>query len=187
MQTAMAKHRGPQTIYVMSHPRSERVSSNESSGRRGVGTGDDGAGCGGRADRSGKRTGSREETWIAGMSTAGDGGRTAVMDSIQSMKGSDVMYRESERAYSFHSWAKRPCDLGIEAWLKTKYPLGARGAGAGQSAAEALGTQFPRVTPRAEQDGRIGFHGGVNVASRKLVWDVFTPSKKQCRKPPVRS
>lgn len=35
------------------------------------------------------------------------GRRTAVTVSMQSTKGSEVKYRESESAYSFHSWPNR--------------------------------------------------------------------------------
>lgn len=35
---------------------------------------------------------------------------TTVMASTQSMKGSDVKYRESDSAYSFHSWANKSCE-----------------------------------------------------------------------------
>lgn len=37
--------------------------------------------------------------------------RTAVIVSTQIMKGSEVKYLESDRAYSFHSWAKRSLEL----------------------------------------------------------------------------
>lgn len=36
--------------------------------------------------------------------------RTTVILSTLNMNGSEVRYRESERAYSFQSWAKRFCD-----------------------------------------------------------------------------
>lgn len=45
---------------------------------------------------------------------------TTVMLSTLSMNGSDVRYRESDRAYSFQSWANRFCDEATVAWLKTK-------------------------------------------------------------------
>jgi hypothetical protein len=44
------------------------------------------------------------------MEERGPGLRTTVILSTLSMNGSEVRYRESERAYSFQSWAKRFCD-----------------------------------------------------------------------------
>lgn len=38
------------------------------------------------------------------------------------MKGSEVKYLESDRAYSFHSWAKRSFEPARLAWFRTKYP-----------------------------------------------------------------
>lgn len=45
---------------------------------------------------------------------------TAVMVSMLSMKKSDVRYRESDSAYSFHSCASTFCDDAMVAWLRTK-------------------------------------------------------------------
>ena len=39
-----------------------------------------------------------------------EGTQTAVIVSMQSTKGSCVKYRESESAYSFHSWPKMSCN-----------------------------------------------------------------------------
>jgi hypothetical protein len=39
---------------------------------------------------------------------------------MQSMKGSELRYRESERLYSFHSWEKRDWEEAREAWLRMK-------------------------------------------------------------------
>lgn len=47
---------------------------------------------------------------------------TAVEVSIQSTKASEVMYLESENAYSFHIWPNGSCIAGIVAWLNAKYP-----------------------------------------------------------------
>ena len=41
------------------------------------------------------------------------GGLTAVTVSIQRTNGSDVMYRESENAYSFHNCPKTSCLPGM--------------------------------------------------------------------------
>jgi hypothetical protein len=49
--------------------------------------------------------------------------RTAVMVSMQSTKGSEVKYRESERAYSFHSWPKRSFAEPMRVWFSMKYPM----------------------------------------------------------------
>jgi hypothetical protein len=35
---------------------------------------------------------------------------------MHNIKGSEVMYLESERAYSFHNWANRLCDPATELW-----------------------------------------------------------------------
>lgn len=43
--------------------------------------------------------------------------------STQIMKGSEVRYLESERAYSFHSWANRSLEPARLAWFMTKYPV----------------------------------------------------------------
>jgi hypothetical protein len=42
------------------------------------------------------------------------------MASTQIMKGSEVRYLESDREYSFHSWANRSSELAILAWFRTK-------------------------------------------------------------------
>ena len=47
---------------------------------------------------------------------------TTVILSTLSMKKSEVRYRESESAYSFHSCAKSDCEDAIVSWLRTKYP-----------------------------------------------------------------
>lgn len=47
-------------------------------------------------------------------------GLTTVMVSTETIKGSEVRYRESEREYSFHSCAKRVCWPANEEWLSTK-------------------------------------------------------------------
>lgn len=39
---------------------------------------------------------------------------TTVRDSMHSINGSEVMYLESERAYSFHNCANRLCDAARE-------------------------------------------------------------------------
>ena len=38
---------------------------------------------------------------------------TTVQVSIQRTSGSDIMYRESDKAYSFHNWPKTSCMLAI--------------------------------------------------------------------------
>lgn len=43
--------------------------------------------------------------------------------STQIMKGSEVKYLESDKAYSFHSWAKRSFEPATLACLMTKYPV----------------------------------------------------------------
>ena len=48
---------------------------------------------------------------------------TTVILSTLSMKKSEVRYRESESAYSFHSCAKSDCEDAIVSWLSTKYPV----------------------------------------------------------------
>lgn len=45
-----------------------------------------------------------------------------MMLSTLSMKKSEVRYRESDSAYSFHSCAKRDCEDAIVSWFRTKYP-----------------------------------------------------------------
>lgn len=47
---------------------------------------------------------------------------TTVSVSMQSINGSETMYRESERAYSFQSWAKRACEEGMDWWFWIQYP-----------------------------------------------------------------
>lgn len=47
---------------------------------------------------------------------------TAVIVSMHSTKGSEVRYRESERAYSFHNWPKRSWAGPIRLWFREKYP-----------------------------------------------------------------
>lgn len=39
------------------------------------------------------------------------------------MKGSEVKYLESDKEYSFHSWAKRSFEAARLAWFTTKYPV----------------------------------------------------------------
>ena len=45
---------------------------------------------------------------------------TAVEVSMQSTNASEVMYLESEYAYSFHIWPNGSCIAGMVAWLKAK-------------------------------------------------------------------
>ena len=49
------------------------------------------------------------------------------MASTHSVKGSDVKYRESDKAYSFHTWASRDCEDARREWLRTKNPAQAKG------------------------------------------------------------
>jgi hypothetical protein len=49
--------------------------------------------------------------------------RTAVTVSMHSTKGSEVRYRESDNAYSFHSCPKRSWAGPICVWLREKYPI----------------------------------------------------------------
>lgn len=47
---------------------------------------------------------------------------TTVQVSMQSTRGSEVMYRESDSAYSFHSWPKNDWTPAMRWWCRTKYP-----------------------------------------------------------------
>jgi hypothetical protein len=49
-----------------------------------------------------------------------DGQLTTVTLSTLSMKKSDIRYRESESAYSFHNCARSDCDDAIVVWFKMK-------------------------------------------------------------------